>query len=87
MSYRPAPGSATLASGAGTAAPTARPAEWILDRLDLPPEIAEVGGQACLSEQAMSGARAATEGYVHDGRVVVRGVLASVAYPPAGTLP
>jgi hypothetical protein len=58
-----------------------RPFEWILDRLDLPPEIAEVGGQACLAEQAMSGARAATEGYVHDGRVVVYGVLDSINYP------
>jgi hypothetical protein len=58
-----------------------RPFEWILDQLDLPPEIAEVGGQACLAEEAMSGARAATEGYVHDGRVVVYGVLDSITYP------
>lgn len=58
-----------------------RPFEWILDRLDLPPEIAEVGGQACLAEEALSGARAATEGYVHDGRVVVYGVLDSITYP------
>ena len=58
-----------------------RPFEWILDQLDLPPEIAEVGGQACLAEEALSGARAATEGYVHDGRVVVYGVLDSITYP------
>jgi hypothetical protein len=58
-----------------------RPFEWILDRLDLPKEIAEVGGQACLAEEAMTGARAATEGYVHDGEVVVYGVLDSITYP------
>jgi hypothetical protein len=58
-----------------------RPFEWVLDQLDLPPEIAEVGGQACLVEEAMTGARAATEGYVHDGEVVVYGVLDSITYP------
>jgi hypothetical protein len=58
-----------------------RPFEWILDQLDLPPEIAEVGAQACLAEEAMTGARAATEGYVHDGEVVVYGVLDSITYP------
>jgi hypothetical protein len=58
-----------------------RPFEWVLDQLDLPPVIAEVGGQACLVEEAMSGARAATEGYVHDGEVVVYGVLDSITYP------
>lgn len=58
-----------------------RPFEWILDQLDLPPEIAEVGAQACLAEEALSGNRAATEGFVHDGRVVVNGVLDSLTYP------
>ncbi|GAA0931949.1 ATP-grasp domain-containing protein [Pseudonocardia zijingensis] len=58
-----------------------RPFEWILDQVDLPPEIAEVGGQACLAEEALSGARAATEGYVRDGEVVVYGVLDSITYP------
>ncbi|WP_147261832.1 ATP-grasp domain-containing protein [Pseudonocardia hierapolitana] len=58
-----------------------RPFEWVLDQLDLPQAIAEVGGQACLAEEAMTGARAATEGYVHDGEVVVYGVLDSITYP------
>jgi hypothetical protein len=58
-----------------------RPFEWVLGRLDLPAEIAEAGGQACLAEEAMTGARAATEGYVHDGQVVVYGVLDSITYP------
>jgi hypothetical protein len=58
-----------------------RPFEWIMDQIALPPRIAEVGGQACLVEEAMSGARAATEGYVRDGEVVVYGVLDSITYP------
>ena len=69
---------AEIADGIGR---LGRPFEWILDQLDLPPEIAEVGGQACLVEEAMTGARAATEGYVHDGHVVVYGVLDSIPYP------
>ena len=62
-----------------------RPFEDVLGRIDLPPEIAEVGGQACLAEEAMTGARAATEGYVHDGRVVVHGVLDSITYPESSS--
>jgi len=69
---------AEIADGIGR---LGRPFEWILDQLDLPPEIAEVGGQACLVEEALTGARAATEGYVHDGQVVVYGVLDSITYP------
>ncbi|WP_040927807.1 ATP-grasp domain-containing protein [Saccharomonospora azurea] len=53
----------------------------VLDRLDLPSEIREVGGQACLAEEALSGVQCATEGYVHNGEVVVYGVLDSIDYP------
>ncbi|WP_158895379.1 ATP-grasp domain-containing protein [Amycolatopsis anabasis] len=58
-----------------------RPFEYILDQLELPPEIEEAGGQACLAEEALSGQQAATEGYVFDGQVVVYGVLDSINYP------
>jgi hypothetical protein len=57
------------------------PFQFLLDRADVPPEIAEAGGQAALAEQALSGNRAAVEGYVRDGRVVVYGVLDSLIYP------
>jgi hypothetical protein len=57
------------------------PFQHVLDRVDLPPEIARVGGQACLAEEAMSGEQVATEGYVHQGEVAVYGVLDSVDYP------
>ena len=57
------------------------PFEYVLAQADLPPEIAEVGGQVALAERALSGARAAVEGYVHNGEVVVYGVLDSLIYP------
>ncbi|NYI95223.1 putative ATP-grasp superfamily ATP-dependent carboligase [Streptomonospora nanhaiensis] len=58
-----------------------RPFERILARLDLPPEVAEAGGQACLAEEALQGVQVAVEGYVHNGEVVVYGALDSVDYP------
>ncbi|PXY25989.1 biotin carboxylase [Prauserella sp. PE36] len=57
-----------------------KPFEQVLDMLELPREIAEVGGQACLAEEALSGVQCATEGYVYNGEVVVYGVLDSVNY-------
>ncbi len=57
------------------------PFEVLLGQADLPPEIAEAGGQAALAERALSGNRAAVEGYVQDGKVVVYGVLDSLVYP------
>jgi hypothetical protein len=57
------------------------PFEYVLEGMDLPPEIAEVGGEACLAEEAMSGDRAATEGYVFEGRAHVYAVLDSIPYP------
>ncbi|MBT2677106.1 ATP-grasp domain-containing protein [Streptomyces sp. ISL-14] len=58
-----------------------RPFEHVLDRIDLPPEMAGVGGQVCLAEEAMSGVQVAVEGYVHQGEVTVYGVLDSINYP------
>ena len=39
-----------------------RPFEFILERLDLPAEIEEAGGQACLAEETLTGVQAAVEG-------------------------
>ncbi|MEU5716077.1 ATP-grasp domain-containing protein [Streptomyces sp. NPDC020403] len=58
-----------------------RPFEAILDLLELPPEMADVGGQVCLAEEAMTGLQVAVEGYVHNGEVTVYGVLDSINYP------
>ncbi|MGW5882674.1 ATP-grasp domain-containing protein [Streptomyces koyangensis] len=57
------------------------PFEHILDRLDLPDEVAAAGGAACLAEEALTGVQVAVEGFVHDGEVVVYGVLDSHTYP------
>jgi hypothetical protein len=58
-----------------------RPFEDILARVELPPEVAAAGGQACLAEESLKGDQVAVEGYVHDGKVTVYGVLDSVNYP------
>ncbi|MEU5876247.1 ATP-grasp domain-containing protein [Spirillospora sp. NPDC047279] len=58
------------------------PFDHVLRSLDdLPPEIAAAGGAACLAEEAMSGPRAAVEGYVRDGEITVYGILDSLTYP------
>lgn len=62
-----------------------RPFEYILDRLDLPGEMAGVGGQVCLAEEALSGIQVAVEGYVHNGEVTVYGVLDSINYPDSSS--
>ncbi|MFC4000522.1 acetyl-CoA carboxylase biotin carboxylase subunit family protein [Prauserella oleivorans] len=62
-----------------------KPFEQMMQRLDLPPEIAGVGGQACLAEEALSGVQCATEGYVYNGEVVVYGVLDSLNYPDSSS--
>ncbi|EPH43242.1 ATP-grasp domain-containing protein [Streptomyces aurantiacus] len=57
------------------------PFEFVLDRLDLPPEIAEAGGQACLAEESLTGEQVTVEGYSCDGRIEVYGIVDSVNYP------
>lgn len=57
------------------------PFEFLLNMIDLPPEVAEAGGKACLAEEAMTGLQAATEGFSYRGDVNVYGVLDSVNYP------
>ncbi|NGO15189.1 ATP-grasp domain-containing protein [Streptomyces sp. HC44] len=58
-----------------------KPFEYILRQLDLPPEIAEAGGQTCLAEEEISGAQATVEGYSRKGRIETYGVVDSLAYP------
>jgi hypothetical protein len=58
-----------------------KPFEFILEQVDLPAEVADAGGRACLAEEQLTGQQAATEGYVYNGEVVVYGVLDSLNYP------
>jgi biotin carboxylase len=61
------------------------PFQYVLDQVDLPPDIAEIGGQACLAEEALTGNQVATEGYVYQGEINVYGVLDSINYPESST--
>ncbi|ATY11760.1 biotin carboxylase [Amycolatopsis sp. AA4] len=57
------------------------PFEDVLRQVDLPPEIAEVGGAACLAESELHGVQAAVEGYVWKGEVRMYAALDSVDFP------
>src|SRR5690554_6380344 len=55
----------------------------ILNMLDLPPEIVEVGGSACLVEQEATGNQVTVEGYSHDDGIEIYGVIDSITRPDA----
>jgi ATP-grasp domain-containing protein len=57
------------------------PFQYVLDQLQLPPEIAAIGPCTALAEEAISGNQVATEGYVYHGDIHVYGVLDSLNYP------
>ncbi|MFI2618164.1 acetyl-CoA carboxylase biotin carboxylase subunit family protein [Streptomyces sp. NPDC018584] len=69
---------ARIKEGIGT---VGRPFEHILDQIEVPEEMAGIGAQVCLAEEALSGIQVAVEGYVHRGEVTVYGVLDSINYP------
>jgi ATP-grasp domain-containing protein len=56
------------------------PFEAVLDYLELPPEIANVGGQVCLAEEEVSGRQLTFEGYRHRGETHTLGVVDSIRY-------
>jgi biotin carboxylase len=58
-----------------------QPFEVVLEHLDLPGEIADVGGRACLAEEEVTGRQVTVEGYVFQGDVHVHGIVDSVTYP------
>jgi len=53
----------------------------VLDLLDLPPELAGVGGSACLVEESATGRQVTVEGYGHQGEIHVYGIVDSVPVP------
>jgi biotin carboxylase len=53
----------------------------VLDLLDLPPELARIGGSACLVEEAATGRQVTVEGYSHEGDVHVYGIVDSITVP------
>ena len=58
-----------------------QPFEVVLEHLDLPKEVADVGGRACLAEEEVTGRQVTVEGYVFQGEVHVHGIVDSVTYP------
>jgi biotin carboxylase len=59
----------------------AEPFSHVLERLELPPEIADVGAAACLAEEAATGLQLTVEGYSSRDGVHVHGVIDSLTYP------
>jgi hypothetical protein len=57
------------------------PFDWVLQRIDLSPEIAEVGARACLAEETIGGRQVTVEGFSHAGEPHVYGIVESVPYP------
>ncbi|MBE1533154.1 ATP-grasp domain-containing protein [Actinomadura algeriensis] len=57
------------------------PFQEVMNHLELPPEIAEIGGVACLAEESIDGAQVTVEGYGHQGDVHVYGIVDSINYP------
>ncbi|WP_159945486.1 MULTISPECIES: acetyl-CoA carboxylase biotin carboxylase subunit family protein [unclassified Nocardiopsis] len=55
--------------------------QWVMDRVRLPAEIAEVGGVAALVEEEATGDQLTVEGYVRDGVPHVYGIVDSHRYP------
>lgn len=52
----------------------------VLDQLELPPELAGLGGRACMAEEALHGKQVTVEGCCAHGRPHVYGVVDSVTY-------
>jgi biotin carboxylase len=69
---------AEIRAGAGK---MGEPFEFVLAQVELPEEIASVGGTAALVEESVGGAQLTVEGYAHDGEVRVHGVIDSLTYP------
>lgn len=57
------------------------PFQWVMDRVQLPPEVAEAGGTAGLAEEEGRGRQLTVEGYVHGAEPHVYGVIDSDCYP------
>ena len=57
------------------------PFDFVLGQLDLPAEVADVGGGHCLAEEIIGGRQCTLEGYCYAGEVVSTGIIDSIRYP------
>lgn len=58
----------------------AAPFDNLLERVDRPPEVADIGGGHCIAEGIIGGRQCTLEGYVHGGAVHVYGVIDSIRH-------
>lgn len=56
------------------------PFDALLEHVELPADVASVGGQACMVEEAIIGRQVTVEGYRYRGSVVLYGVVDSINY-------
>ncbi|WP_199430150.1 ATP-grasp domain-containing protein [Qaidamihabitans albus] len=56
------------------------PFDILLEHLELPPAIADAGGQSCVAEESATGRQLTVEGYRYQGRTHVYGVVDSVTH-------
>lgn len=59
----------------------AEPFDFVLEEAELPPEIEEIGGRACIAEEMATGRQFTVEGYCVDDQPRAYGVVESVLYP------
>jgi biotin carboxylase len=57
------------------------PFNAVLEKAELPDDIAAIEGHYCMAEQVIGGRQCTVEGYVHDGEVVTYGTVDSIRYP------
>ncbi len=57
------------------------PFDYVLGQIDLPAEVAEIGGGHCLAEEIIGGRQCTLEGYSYQGKVVSTGIIDSIRYP------
>jgi hypothetical protein len=57
------------------------PFDALLHKVDLPDEVASVGGHFCIAEEIIGGRQCTLEGYVHKGEVHIYGVVDSIRLP------
>ena len=57
------------------------PFDFVLGKLDLPEEVAAIGGGHCLAEEVIGGRQCTVEGYAFQGEVTCTGIIDSVRYP------
>lgn len=59
------------------------PFDALLEYVEVPPEIANVGGHMCIAEEALTGQQVTIEGFRQDGEIVTYGLIDSIHYDDA----